>query len=198
MAETGNWIRTDEAEDVAASVRHVLRCWSLIPDDPQIWKWIALALHSALQGACVCHLVTTASPVGAVTDRNAGEWLAYFEGSRTDPQARMPKTYLMALPALIKAVRKQDSSGGGYASAAIEISQSELRWLSRFHDELRNQFVHFEPCGWSIEVSGMPDLAKLVSRIVSEILVVGWAFRTKSETWKDALRADLAVLAALT
>jgi hypothetical protein len=74
MAEE-TWIRTDEAEDVAGSLRHALHAATLVNADPQAWKWVALALHSGLQGACVCHLTTTAAPVGAVAERNAGEWL---------------------------------------------------------------------------------------------------------------------------
>lgn len=111
MAE--NWIRTDEAEDVVASIRHVIRSAKFVGEDPVAWKWVVIALHSALQGACVCHLTTTAAPVGAVTERNAGEWLAYFERLRTNPNAKPPKTYLMSLPDLLRAVRKPHSAGGG-------------------------------------------------------------------------------------
>ena len=67
MTPTETWIRTDEAEDAAGSVRHALRAGEMTANDPQAWKWVALALHSALQGACVCHLTTTAAPIGAVT-----------------------------------------------------------------------------------------------------------------------------------
>jgi hypothetical protein len=192
-----NWINTDEAEDVAASVRHVLRCWTMISDDDQAWKWVALALHSALQGACVNHLVSTASPLGIVTKRNTEEWTAYFEASRTDPEVAPPETYLLTLPELLKAVRKPGSVGGVGDPAAVVITDKELSWLRRFNDDLRNQFVHFEPRGWSIEVSGMPALAALVARIVGAILDRGWAFRHKAADWRDALRRDLAAMSAL-
>ena len=59
-----NWLITDESNDVAGSIRHALRTASFVGEDPQAWKWIALALHSALQGACVCHLSTTAMRAG--------------------------------------------------------------------------------------------------------------------------------------
>src|SRR5436305_1244021 len=109
MTEKELWVRTDEAEDVAGSIRHALRCRQFARDDPQAWKWIALALHSALQGACVSHLVTTASPLGAVTKENAGKWLAYFEASRTNPELLPPTTHLLSLPDLLKAARKAQS-----------------------------------------------------------------------------------------
>lgn len=191
MAREGHWIRTDEAEDVAASIRHALRCRDFTLEDPQAWKWVLLALHSALQGACVCHLVTTASPIGIVTPKNTQEWNEYFEASRTDPEARLPATVLLNLPALIKAIRKPRSAGDGSNEAGIVVSDSELAWVRRLHEGVRNQFVHFSPQGWSLEVSGIPDFAKLTARIILAIDDAGWAFRHQNFVWRERVRADL-------
>lgn len=197
MTDEGRWIQTDEAEDVAASVRHALRCFPFTSDDEQAWKWVALALHSAIQGACVCHLVTTASPVGAVTERNAAEWLDYFEATRSDAKAPPPQTYLMALPDLLRAIRRPHSAGDRRNAEGVRVTDQELAWLRRFHETVRNQFVHFEPMGWSVEVSGIPDLAKLIARVIDQILVVGWAFRHKDDDWQRALRGNLSLLASV-
>ena len=185
------WIRTDETEDVAASLRHALKSLSFVEADDQAWKWVALALHSALQGACVCHLVTTASPVGAVTERNAKEWLDYFEASRIDPKLVSPQTYLMTLPDLLKTVRKPRSAGDASNPEGVTLTDSELEWLKHFHDVIRNQFIHFEPLGWSIEVSGIPKVGVLIARIIREILDMGWAFRHQELDWHSAVVADL-------
>lgn len=197
MTEGAIWIRTDEAEDVAASVRHALRCRALAEEDPQAWKWVALALHAALQGALVCHLVTTASPLGVVTDRNAQEWTDYFEKSRTDNQCRPPKTRLLDLPELVKLARKPQSAGDGRKAGIVRVSDAELVWLRRFHADIRNQFVHFEPMGWTVEVSGLASLAALISRIIKDTIQIGWAFRHKDAAWRDALRMELTALASL-
>ena len=192
------WIRTDEAEDVAGSIRHALRVAPSLADDPQAWKWVMLALHSALQGACVCHLTTTAAPVGALTKQNTGEWLDFFEKQRIDPAAKPPsKTHLLNLPDLLRAVRKARSAGDRSNAAGVTLSDAELAWLKRIHGEVRNQFVHFEPMGWSIEVSGVPDLARLIVRVFSEMLKIGWAFRHLGSEGHAALRYDLKTLAAL-
>lgn len=196
-AASAIWIRTDEAEDVAASVRHALRCWPLAKEDDQAWKWVMLALHAALQGALVCHLVTTATPLGVVTDRNAQEWVDYFERYRSDTTVRPPKTRLLDLPELIKLARKPGSAGDGRQGGLVRVSDQELAWLRRIHTEIRNQFVHFEPMGWAVDVSGVPSLARLIASVVSDTLQVGWAFRHKDSPWRDALREDLAALALL-
>jgi hypothetical protein len=193
MAE--NWIRTNETEDVAGSIRHAIHSVQFVGEDPLAWKWVVVALHSALQGACVCHLTTTAAPVGAVTKQNAAEWMAYFDERRTNPNMELPKTQLMALPELLKAARKPHSAGNG--SDGVEISDSELSWLRRFHEDIRNQFVHFEPKGWSIEVSGIPEIAQLIARIIGEIVQIGWAFRHLDLAQRKEMGRDLQTLGTI-
>ena len=192
----GQWVSVDEAEDVAGSIRHALRAAIFAQEDPQAWKWVLLALHSALQGACVCHLTTTAAPIGAVTERNAGEWIDYFAALRDDPTVKQPKTYLMALPDLLKAIRKPHSAGDRSNETGVTLSDAELAWLRRIHDEVRNQFVHFEPMGWSLEVSGVPAIGQLIARILREMLDMGWAFRHLEREARAALRADLETLSS--
>ena len=191
-----NWISTDEADDVAGSIRHVLMAAGLVDNDPLAWKWVVIALHSALQGACVCHLTTDLPPIGAVTNENAAKLLNYFEESRTNPGAEKPKSYLMNLPDLLKESRRPSSAGGGSTLSGLTISDSELEWLCRFHD-IRNQFVHFRPMGWAIEVSGIPEISNLVARIIREILDFDWAFRHQSDEWREDLGSDLEKLATI-
>lgn len=195
MAE--NWIRTDGAEDVAGSIRHAILAAQFVAEDPQAWKWVCLSLHSALQGACVCHLTTTEEPRGAVTKSNDAEWRAYFEQSRSNPNAKPPKTHLIHLPGLLKAVRKPQSAGDRSNAAGVAISDSELNWLLRFHESIRNQFTHFELMSWSIEVSGIPEIAKLVARIIEEILECGWAFRHMESVQREELKQSLCNLAEI-
>jgi hypothetical protein len=185
------YIRTDEAEDVAGSIRHALRCAAFVSEDPQAWKWGILALHSALQGACVCHLTKTAAPLGAVTNRNAKEWINYFDENRVSQNVKCPDTKLMTLPYLLKAVRKYGSAGGSTTSNLVEISDIELVWLKCIHFEIRNQFVHFAPQGWSVEISGVPQIGRIIARIIKDINDCGWAFRHLDQTKKDVMVIDL-------
>ncbi len=193
--EPSNWIQTDEVDDVAGSVRHAMRSAEWVGQDSQAWKWVILSLHSALQGACVCHLTTSAQPVGAVTKKNATEWLEYFEKSRKDSQLKPPKTYLLAFPALLKAVSRPNSAGDGSNSIGIALSNGELMDLLRFHEEFRNQFVHFEPRGWSIEVTGIPKIAKLIARMITEMVDIGYAFRHQEHSQRVDFRLNLELLA---
>ncbi|MFN9014801.1 MAG: hypothetical protein ACK5W3_02475 [Hyphomonadaceae bacterium] len=193
---TERWIRTDEPTDVLGSIRSCLRTAAFVEEDPQAFKWLVLSLHSALQGACVCHLTTTAPPLGAVNKKNALEWIEYFDKRRDNPKEKEPKTHLMCLPGLLSAVRRPNSVGSQDSNVAVAISDREFNLLKRFHTNIRNQFVHFAPMGWSIEVSGFPEIAELVARIIGEMHQIGWAFRHLEPTAQDELSQKLRILAA--
>jgi lactate dehydrogenase-like 2-hydroxyacid dehydrogenase len=102
----------------------------------------------------------------------------------------------MALPDLLKAIRKPHSAGDRSNETGVTLSDAELAWLRRIHDEVRNQFVHFEPMGWSLEVSGVPAIGQLIARILREMLDMGWAFRHLEREARAALRADLETLSS--
>lgn len=190
------YVDTDEAEDVAGSIRHALRCADFVSEDPQAWKWGILALHSALQGALVCHLTTYASPLGAVRDPE--KWVHYFEQPRQNKNLKPPKTRIMNLPELLESAGRLGSCGGFSDCKKIEISDAEFAWLKRIHTEIRNDFVHFAPKGWSIEVSGVPQIGQVIARIIKDIHDCGWGFRHLQLPNKDAMVLDLDRLARAT
>ena len=54
------YVEIDECQDVLVSLDHCVICLGLVEPSPGAWKWVILPLHSALQGAMVCHLSGTA------------------------------------------------------------------------------------------------------------------------------------------
>jgi len=185
------WFRTDHAEDVLASVRHAYACLKLADSDPGAWKWLVLSLHSALQGGCVCYLTTTAEPIGALTERSTINWLNFFEKSRIDVDVKPPQTRLASLPELLERIKRPNDAGEGTATSEINISQSELRDLNFLHSTFRNQFTHFAPMNWSIEISGLLLIVPVVTRIIRDIQSYGWAFRHQDGRWNLELLAML-------
>lgn len=188
------WIRLDERDDVAGSIRHCVACVALVRADHVAWKWLILSLYSALQGACVCHLSTTAHPVGALTPKSTKAWLEYFDLSRHDSNTPLPETRLLSLPDLLKKVRKKRSVGSAEDGREINVTDRELQHFQHLHDNVRNQLVHFEPLGWSLDVSGLSTLIPATIRIIRQIQKAGWAFRHEDAAWLDALNQDLLAL----
>ena len=69
------FIHTDESQDVLISLNHCFESLRRVRESPGEWKWVILSLHSAVQGAMVCHLSGTAG-VGALTSESAKRTLA--------------------------------------------------------------------------------------------------------------------------
>ena len=194
MDRSTSWLQTDEAEDVAGSIRHCIASLQLAASDEQAFKWVLLSLHSALQGACVCHLATTFPPIGVATRANEAEWLKWAEDSRATPDLPQPKTYVAKLPELLKRIRRPHSAGDRSNATGIGLSDTDLQWWTRIHGAIRNQFTHFAPRSWSIELSGISGLVFLTTRLISEMCDASWAFRHQDESWMLALRSDLGKL----
>lgn len=188
------WLETDPNKDVVANVRHALLCIEVAKNDRHAWKWAFLALHAALQGACVCYLTTTAAPIGATDEKNTLALLDYLEASRTTPNLKPPKTKIMAFPDLLKALRAGKAGNRTACDKIINLTDSEFSYLKRLHEEIRNQFIHFAPTNWAIDFSGIEAFAKLSSRIINDIMDHGWAFRFMEGDDRDELRANLKML----
>ena len=82
------YVRTDERQDVLASLDHCARCLAETEHSDGAWKWVILSLHSALQGAMVCHLSGTAE-AGALTPTCARKWFEWHACDRRDEIANL-------------------------------------------------------------------------------------------------------------
>lgn len=83
------YVEFDECQDVLASLDQCVMCLEQTERSNGAWKWVILSLHSALQGAMVCHLSGTAQ-VGALTSRCATKWHEWYELDRRGETARLP------------------------------------------------------------------------------------------------------------
>ncbi len=194
------WLQVDERTDVLASLSLSLRCLERLSDDPALWKWAILALHNALQGAMVCHLSGTAQ-LGALSERCVKEWLDWHErDGRGDIKRIDEGVDELGLPRT-KLARKEDhpptdrladakelfarlyTEGKrleGGAGAVIGATQHECESFRRLHN-LRNEFSHFTPKGWSIELGGLPGIFLAMVRVLEKISSDPWPFRHMAE-----------------
>jgi hypothetical protein len=190
------WLRIDERTDVLSSLSLTMNCVDRLKDDPALWKWAILSLHNALQGAMVCHLSGTAQ-LGALSDKSVKEWLDWHERDRRGEIKRIDDGVdELGLPK-IKFARKEDYPPNdrladakelfarlytekkrceGGAGAVIIVTQSECDSFRRLHD-LRNEFSHFTPKGWSIELVGLPGIFIDIVGVLKKISSDPWPFR---------------------
>ncbi len=176
--EKGNWYRTDETQEAIESLMMVESKLSTVSENLYDWKWVIIALHNSLQGFMVLALRGTNS-LAVLTKKSAEEWLrAYENGLKPVSNARLD-TYLN----LYKKVQSDHMM-------QFDISQqleptAKQSWSVKKLNSLRNTFIHFQPQGFSLEVSGMPG-------IVENCLNIIWflSFESGNVLWHDEAQEE--------
>jgi hypothetical protein len=146
------YIDFDERRDVLASLELLALLALKLHKNPRHWKWVIIAAQSAVQGALVCTLAGTHG-IGAYTKDLQKEWIAWYDSREGPP----PEQWLERFDTLLKwacNAKRMAIAGSG----ALKLSAGQKRDLRRLHREFRNQFIHFAPQGWSIELAGLPGI----------------------------------------
>ena len=203
-----SFLRIDERSDVLTSLSACLVCLRHCEDDPGLWKWAILTLHSAM----VCHLSGTAQ-LGALSEKSASDWLDWHERDRKGEIRRIdcgtnelgipryrfaegsgpPPERLADARELFKRLDDELKRIEPGAGGLVEITVSERASFQRLHG-LRNNFSHFTPKGWSIEIDGLPSMFLNVLGIIEKIATDPWPFRhmdTGELTKRDELIRQL-------
>ncbi len=172
-SDNDNYLSTDEAHDVLISLSEVLHQMERVAQgDIHCWKWAVIAMASAVNGAMTCHL-SGSMQAGALTEVDAR---ATIDALQNDKHDKLPQRPKLANPhELLKRVRREDKRLER-AGCVLTLNVEQKRAFKRLF-ELRNDFSHFEPKGWSIEVSGMPSIMLESLKIIEQIYSAGWAFR---------------------
>jgi len=158
-----NWLRTDEREESVSALAMMRDSTANVVEDIYQWKWVIIAAHNALQGFMVLAL-RNGNNLTVMPEKLAGKWLEAYRAEKPLPEERLD-----SFPNLYKKIKSKD----------MEFLVSSKRFQSlEAHDRavdkmiyLRNDFIHFVPRGWSIEVSGLPEICQ---RIIEIIRFLGW------------------------
>jgi len=161
--ELSSWFRTDEIGELIDAVEHSAELARGIAANPAKWKWLVLALHSAVQGALVCAL-RGGDTSGTAVLANAGEVLAWLNGGCEPPH---PRERLANLMDLYRRARKVSYLPTPYTFKGTSEITKDLKTLS----SLRNTFVHFVPMGLSVEVGGLPRVARNCCVVIESLAV---------------------------
>lgn len=144
------YLRTDEAEEAVSAIEMVSESVTMAKSDIYRWKWALIALHSGVQGFMVLAL-RGGNGLAALKDEVAAAWLEAHEKNRPYPEERLD-TY----ENLYKKVKSDRMLMYGHSKKFVPVG-TQGGSINRLKD-LRDEFIHFVPKGWSLEVSGLPTL----------------------------------------
>lgn len=181
MEASNDYLRTDEIRELVEALRKVADELEAAKSDSYAWKWAIIAMQNAVQNAIVAAISGTAQ-LGALTKRAAREWLEAYENDRTNH----PEPWLANFLELYERMKAQT----GFAATA-EGNKDVERLVS-----FRNDFMHFAPKGWSIQLAGLPRILRNALSIIEHL---GWKGHI---TWyeeedQEAARASVDLIRVL-
>jgi hypothetical protein len=187
------WLSTDETVEAVTSLEMVSETLPKVIDDVRYWKWVLIALHNALQGYMVLALKGTDS-FNVLTPECQKQWM---EADRRDDKV-WPERRLDSFQNLYKKIKKGRKRYDEDAKLGRSSSRGPDDLMLMFVDSqpfkprgtqtksvemlriLRNDFIHFLPKGWLLQVSGLP-------RVVSDCIdiIEFLAFQCGNILWHE-------------
>jgi hypothetical protein len=170
-----NWLETDETQEAVLALQLVSEQLAHLESggNPHYWPWIIVGLHNTLQGFMVLALRGT-NNINVLTEDCAREWLAaYARKDGTYPEQKLDK--FLNLYKKIKSSRMQMYVN----SQVFKPNSTQGRSIKKLNS-LRNDFVHFVPKGWAIDLSGLPQIVDDCLNVISFL-----AFDCGNVIWHD-------------
>ena len=130
------WLRLSEEKNAIDYLEKAAFFIKESSADHNHWKWVIIGLHGALYGFAIAACRGTDSR-SVLTKK--GRLISFWQALKRCQDPNHMKM-LIHSKHLVLSEKQKDS---------IELLKSEFR----------NEFEHFKPKGWSIEVHGMPEIA---------------------------------------
>ncbi len=174
-----NWSETDETQEAVLALQLVSEQLAHLEStgNPHYWTWIIVGLHNALQGFMVLAL-RGSNNINVLTEDCAREWLAAYE--RKD--GKYPNQKLDKFLNLYKKI-KSDRMQMYVDSRTFKPSGTHDRSV-KILNSFRNDFIHFVPKGWAIEVSGLTQIVDDCLNIISFLAFECGNVFGMNEFWK--------------
>ena len=167
MSCSSEYVRTDRHKELVETCVFVSNFLDGRELDLNEWRWIVIGSVLALQGACVCAICgRDTSHTAVLRDKNRTEWLQYL-GQR-DKGAEPPKNQKIA--GLVELLERA-ADPNILPSPHTLCETSELLEIVKKLISIRNQFVHFSPMSWSIEVKYVAPMIRPVWRCIKKLVV---------------------------
>ena len=157
------WLRTDETEEAVSALEMLAETAPFLLTDSYRWKWAIIATHNALQGFMVLAL-RQGNGLLALKDEIAAQWLKAYREDGNYPVEKLDN--FLNLYKKVKSDRMLC-----YVHSRKFIAAPDHNRSVRKLNELRNEFIHFVPKGWSLELTGLPEICLCCLEVIE---FLGW------------------------
>ena len=157
------WIRYHTESNATDNLEKAVHFLRTVKDNPEDWKWVVVCTFSSLY----CFSIQVA------------------KGSDDLSVIHKTKKGNSRLITFGEALKKCKRSFG--ARQALVTTKDEDESIDIIQNEFRNQFEHFNPGLWSIEISGFPDHIFNIISVIKRLALDLNFYSNLSKTQKDNL-----------
>lgn len=160
---SARWIRFDELTNALDYLEKCYYFLKSVESKPENWKWVVITLHSVLYGFAI----------------------SACKGMNSDSVvSRTKKGYerLIDFDEAIKRCLDPLWMNVNINYQKFELSSNQQNSIRKLHKVLRNNFEHFTPKSWSIELHYLPDMVYDCFEVLRLFIIysdVGWRLRSK-------------------
>ncbi len=145
-----------------------------ILSDPYRWKWAILAMHSGLQGMMVLALQGS-NGLHVLKPDDAARWLDAYEQGGPLPSDFKLDDFLSLYEKIKRDLMLMYGHSQKFRPGGTQ--GSSIKFLNR----IRNEYVHFTPKVWALELEGLPN--KLLDTLdIAEFL----AWQSGNIFWRES------------
>lgn len=164
MATTPEYLHTDEKENAIDFLAMAARFRAEAEAEAARWKWAFIAAHGALYGFMICALTRT----------------NYENVCEYDRKLHTYKNKLITFKEALKRVQSTNYICGYVDATPVKVSANQRKDMALLTDLLRNNFEHFTPKLWAIEIAGFPRILSTAADLIEAL-----AFKTGTVFWTE-------------
>lgn len=182
-----HYLRIDEKDNAIDSLQKATEFLKNTKSDPLYWKWFIVAIHHA-----VYHFMLLALQ----NSDQSGIWkepekLVDYGLSRKVVDTENAENKLVGFVEAFRRIQDKDRMSGYVNARPFVADTKHEEAAARLNTILRNNFAHFSPKGWSIEI---PFIVEAVSPMleVVEFLVLNSGRLFMDEQQRNSVQSDIA------
>jgi hypothetical protein len=164
------WHRTGLFEDAVISLKRCEEETQRFRSDPDALKWMVISLHSSVQGF-IALVLSQGNGLQLMRKSAMVKWLEAHKNGHNYPDDTRMDTFLN----LYSKIKKEECMQG--MSGVVPFKSDGHNKAMKYLNELRNQFIHFNIDGWSINTG---DLAWVIAKSMD---VVEFTYQSPHFPW---------------
>ena len=192
--ETG-WLETDEREEALAALEFLIEILAPLPGDTYRWKWVFVVMHNAVQAFMVLAL-RQSDGRGPIRDDVMFKILEALRLKTVPPVERLD-----SFPNLYRKIKITERMQKYGRSKPFVATSSQDYSMRKVH-ELRNEFLHFTPKGWALDLAGAVDICldclQIIGFLAEESGTIWWMHESEGKRFSFSLEKLRSQFQALT